>query len=161
MYKIDPYNTEVTEGDVVLLSSQAIGIIRTVLETAQLVGIELTDPLGNSDGKVFCVLGFVWYGCEQGEKNKRKGYNGIVYFHCKPKCGIFVRSNEIVRLITPEELLKKIILLNRQMAQLHQANPNTTSMDNTIQKDSIDVALEQKMTDMQKEVENLQAQVRK
>ncbi|ETO24973.1 hypothetical protein RFI_12178 [Reticulomyxa filosa] len=119
MHKIDPYNTEVTEGDVVLLSSQAIGVIRV---------------------------------CEHFLKKKKgKSFNGITYFHCKPKCGIFVRYNEIIRLITPEELLKKIIFLNRQIAQV-QTNPN--SHINGVHND-------QKTKNMEKEIENLQAQVRK
>ncbi|ETO11141.1 hypothetical protein RFI_26234 [Reticulomyxa filosa] len=68
------------------------------------------------------------------------------------------RYNEIVRLITPEELLKKIIMLNRQIAQLQtnqqpektgKQNPNNPKIDD-----------QQKKT-LEKEIENLQAQVRK
>jgi len=87
----DPYNTEVTEGDVVLISDQGIGVIRHIDEESEIVGIELTDPLGDCDGI----------------------YKGRRHFTCKSKYGIFVKFDEILRLITPEELLHKIVALNQ------------------------------------------------
>jgi len=97
-------------GDVVLISdpSEGIGVVRYIDEINYVVGIELTDPLGNSDGSL----------------------HGKTHFKCRPKYGIFVSVRDIQRLVSPEELLHKIVVLNRALAHKHSTlNTQTQTID--------------------------------
>jgi len=92
-------SSRLTIGDVVLISdpSEGIGVVRHIDLVDYIIGIELTDPLGTSNGV----------------------YRGIEYFKCRPKYGIFVSITDIVRKVSPEELLHKIVVLNRALAHKH------------------------------------------
>lgn len=87
-------------GDVALttIPCEGIGVVRHIDDRDLIIGIELTDPIGNSDG------------CRDGKR----------YFQCSPKYGVFVPLSDIVRPVSPEELLRKIVVLNRALAHKHE-----------------------------------------
>eukprot|EP00483_Globobulimina_turgida_P003126 UN03131 len=110
------YNSaRLTIGDVVLISdpSEGIGVVRHIDEILFIIGIELTDPLGTSDG----IRG--------GER----------YFKCRPNYGIFVSVSDIVRLVSPEELLHKIVVLNRALAHKHSTLSSKNQTIDTLKKE--------------------------
>eukprot|EP01084_Bolivina_argentea_P193897 332639_1 len=102
--------TRLSIGDVVLISdpSGCIGVVRHIDEISFIIGIELTEPLGTSDGV---------RGSER-------------YFTCRPKYGIFVSVSDIARLVSPEELLHKIVVLNSALTHKHSTTLDNESKQN-------------------------------
>ena len=131
-------SARLTVGDVVLIANPAegIGVVRHIDMSSFIIGIELTDPLGSSDGI----------------------RNNIRYFKCRPRYGIFVPVANIVRLVSPEELLHKIVVLNRALAHKHST---LTTQGQTIDKLKNEiVSLKQTLSSYMANTQNLKEQIK-
>ena len=130
-------SARLTIGDVVLISdpSEGIGVVRHIDEINFIIGIELTDPLGTSNGV----------------------YNGMEYFKCRPKYGIFVSVTDIVRLVSPEELLHKIVVLNRALAHKHSTLTSKNQSIDKLKKEII--TLKQTLSTYHMNQQNLQNEI--
>lgn len=98
-----------TEDDVVLMTGFRVGVVRfrgkVNGHNETFVGIEIfmsDSQNGNSDGS----------------------YNGVRYFKCDSKRGIFMEESKVQRIITGEELLNKLVKVNEQKKVLDQENKN-------------------------------------
>eukprot|EP00486_Rosalina_sp_Unknown_P009594 CAMPEP_0201590386 /NCGR_PEP_ID=MMETSP0190_2-20130828/177185_1 /ASSEMBLY_ACC=CAM_ASM_000263 /TAXON_ID=37353 /ORGANISM="Rosalina sp." /LENGTH=145 /DNA_ID=CAMNT_0048046433 /DNA_START=41 /DNA_END=474 /DNA_ORIENTATION=+ len=81
-------------GDVVLVE-QGLGVVRFVgnvdFDEGKHIGIELKGSA-------------IDYGCNG-------SYNGVKYFEASPNHGLFIQINQIIRIITSEEILEKVAIL--------------------------------------------------
>jgi len=102
----------VAQGDVVLISHKRIGVVRYVGAIA-----EYMDEFGD------CI----WYGIEiritegvLGLLDCDGSVRGTSYFECAPNDGLFVRLDQILRRIEPEELLEKVVKLKKTKNSMHK-----------------------------------------
>merc|ERR1719394_87758 len=60
-------------------------------------------------------------------------YKGVRYFKCAENKGMFVSTDEIIKVVTPEQLLGKIVLLNKK-TKTQQASISKLTDDLTLSK---------------------------
>lgn len=66
-----------------------------------------------------------WFGISlgEGQGDGDGSYQGVRYFKCPENKGIFVAQNEIIKIVQPQQLLQKIVALNKK----HKAQQATIS----------------------------------
>merc|ERR1719197_1704705 len=73
-----------------------------------------------------------WFGISlgEGQGDGDGSYNGIRYFKCPENKGIFVSQAEIIKIVQPQQLLQKIVTLNKkhkaQQAQISKLTDDLT-----------------------------------
>jgi len=116
-------------GSVVYLTSGFIGVIRWIgqLPTSdtQYLGVKLSEGVGDSDGT----------------------FNGVRYFKCPPNKGLFVPKEEVKKLISPEDLLTRLVNSHKTVKQQNATIVQLSEkLQNTPEKDERAEAAKEELT---------------